>query len=33
LTAHGSDVNAARALFEYFTTPAASKIFTAAGIA
>jgi molybdate transport system substrate-binding protein len=33
LTARGREVNAARALLEYFTTPAASKIFTAAGIA
>jgi molybdate transport system substrate-binding protein len=32
LTAHGSYVNQARALVEYFTTPAANKIFTAAGI-
>jgi molybdate transport system substrate-binding protein len=33
LTVHGSDVDAARALVEYFTTPAAKSIFTAAGIA
>ncbi len=33
LTARGREVNAARALLEYFTTPAARKIFTAAGIA
>ena len=33
LTANGREVDAARALLEYFTTPAASKIFTAAGIA
>ena len=33
LTARGSAVDGARALLEYFTTPAASKILTAAGIA
>ena len=33
LTANGREVDAARALLEYFTTPAARKIFTAAGIA
>lgn len=33
LTARGTDVNAARALLEYFTTPAANKIFTGAGLA
>jgi molybdate transport system substrate-binding protein len=32
LTARGREVNAARALIEYFTTPAARMIFTAAGI-
>ncbi len=33
LTARCREVNTARALLEYFTTPAARKIFTAAGIA